>query len=220
MELKHHQAGLSFEFRRYDMHESGSREPGYRIRLLLNEAEGIGIRGGKVLSVACGNRNAAEELVRSGRFEVDSLFLDTKSIIYLQGLENGKGSMPDLGSGKYDIVSVDHMFEYLNPDNKKTSMERLIDVLKGGGILSLTFPTSLPGNFIEERLEYMERPVPLVHLFRDHAGEKAVRLEFESGIVDALRNAGWSVLKLIDYSSERNLVDVQESFAVLRKPEQ
>ncbi len=224
MELRHKQGKDVEVMRRVTANEpADALVPGYRIKKALEVAKGHGVDGGHALSVVCGELENGKEIAGAGFFSsVDDVSFSPEGIVDMQKRAKDGNAMPFNFGGivKYDAIFVDHVFEYLEGGNKQLFMDQISQALKGGGLLVLSFPTTLPASFVEDRLEYRDllRTMPLVHLFEEHENQNAESLQFESGMISALKGSGWEVLEAIDYRSERNFVEVQMAFVVLKKP--
>ena len=223
MELKQKDMLRGFDVVRYIQCQKSEaqKKPGYRIIRALETAKNIGLKGNSALCIVCGNLTDGREIAGSGFFDtVDSIRFNTERLIEMQESVKAEGIF-DFGTiVKHDAVFVDGMFEYLEGSNKQLFLDRVSGALKEGGILIMSFLTTLPKDFVKERMEYLKRlkTMPLVPLFRDHEEKRAATLEFESGLIERMVAAGWIVQDRIDYKSERNFVEVQKAFVVLRKP--
>ncbi len=221
MELSREGKARGFEVIRHG--DLKGLKPGYMTSVAVDTAKRYGIRNGSALNIACGALETGNEVSGSGFFgSVDTVLFNTASLVSVQGpgkLEDILSNLKDLG--KYDAIFVNNMFEFLNGENKQLFLDRISGMLNAGGVLAMSFPTSLPEDFVQERLKYRERSrmMPLVGLFRDSDAKRSKSLPFESGMVEMMEGRGWQVLKKINFRGERNFVAVQEVMVVLKKPE-
>ncbi len=187
---------------------------------------------GSALDVGCGTGDTSLFLAQTGKFSfVKGIDLSEVGVQKARekASKSGIGSPVNfevcnvlaLNSGNYSLIIVNDVLEYVSEADKKQFVQKLMEATKPGGINAMRFASSLPENFIEERLEHevklMEQPFRLLFDGSDNALAKT--LQFESQQLSKLyHDAGWTVVYGMKYDAERNFVPVQAVTLVVQKP--
>lgn len=122
--------------------------------------------------------------------------------------------------GNYSLIFASNVLEYVAPDKKKAFVDKMMESTKPGGINIICFATSLPKDFVERLLEYPQSvgsKLP-IKLFEGSEHERALSLDFESGLLDLYRKSGWRVIKANRHEGERNFVGIQMETIIVQKP--
>ncbi len=122
--------------------------------------------------------------------------------------------------GNYSFILVSNVLEYVSEDKKKAFIDKVMESTRPGGINMICFASSLPKNFMERLIEHrytIDSKLP-ISLFPGSEQEKAVALNFESGLLNKYKEAGWSVISARRHEGERNFVSVQVEAIIVQKP--
>jgi SAM-dependent methyltransferase len=209
------------------------RSVGEGFKLMFNRINDVSFRGGFALDIGCGIGTEAVFLAQTGKFTlVEGIDISEVAIAKASNEAsihgtNGKVSFKVKNAleldrpNNYSFVLMDSVLEYVSEDYKQLLMLKVMESTRPGGINMLTFVTSLPDNFLEERLGYWEKlkEQPFRTLFEASNETRAKSLPFESSLVDLYRNEGWKVVSRLDYDAERNFVPVKMTTLVVQKPE-
>ena len=190
-------------------------------------------RGGFALDVGCGSGDTTLFLAQSGKFSVVEGIDISKvgvveaankvaatSTVCIPRFEVGNVLEMDR-KNSYSLVMVNNVLEYVRDADKQAFVQKIMDATKPGGINFVHFVSSLPENFLEERLSYAQKlkEQPFRRFFEGSDNARAIRLPFESQLSKFYEDAGWKVLSESKYDSERNFVSVQAVTLVVQKPE-
>ena len=208
------------------------RDVGSGFKEIFKRLDDRNFRGGYALDVGCGTGNTTLFLAQTGKFnfvkgidisEVGMEKAGEKAAQTNTGtpVKFEVGNVLDMSSGNYSFIIVNDVLEYVSEADKKEFVQKLIEATRPGGINVITFVTSLPENFLEDRLEHAVKlkEQPFRELFERSDKARTKTLPFESqGLSKLYQEAGWTVVSKMSYDAERNFVSVQAVTLVVQKP--
>ena len=189
------------------------------------------LQGGTALDIGCGSGSDTIFMASTGIFS-SAEGIDFSEIGIRKARDRivgGTGVKPNfiLGNfisakleGSYSLIFVSNVLEYVAAEEKKAFMDKVMELTRPGGINMICFASSLPRNFIERLIEYrqtVDGRLP-VNLFPGSEDERAIMLNFELGILNRYKEAGWSVIGTKKHEGERNFVGVQIETVIVQKP--
>lgn len=117
----------------------------------------------------------------------------------------------------YSLILINSVFEYMLDQDKQRLVFRMMRSTAPGGLNAIGMVTSLPHDFIEQRLGYPDMDTGHGRPMFSHGSAEVRRLDFESGLADMYRDAGWDVRVRTRYEAERNFVQVGAEMLIAQK---
>ncbi len=184
---------------------------------------------GNALEIGCGDGANVRVLAESGLFravhgiDISAIGIlkaasspgseDTQRIVHLR---QGNAIHYTAVHQPYSLILINSVFEYMLDPDKQRLVARMMQNTAPGGFNAIGMVSSLPGDFLDQRLWHTDRDVRYGRAMFD-PDAKARSLEFESGLADMYRKAGWRVQAHTRYGSERNFVAVEAEILIAQK---